>query len=669
VLEPGVPCYGGKTGPKPIGWRLSLAKDDVMTRSNHVTGRRRCAAPALERPTAVGGIAAALLAATLLVLAGCSTSQQQTRAQASEDVDRYDVKTIGDLTTVANPEPVSLGGVGLVVGLEGTGGETAANYFRGMLEDSLHRQNVKNIKELISSSSVAVVVVEAELPPGAHKGDPLDVRVKIAPGCTATSLRGGYLQKCLLYNYDFARNLSPTYHGPDMMLLGHPIAAAEGALLVGMGNAEDDSSLKQGRIWNGGRARVDQPFGLILNPDKQSGSLAGLVTERINETFQIGARGINETKMADFKNKVGIALRVPPQYKLNLPRYLRIVRLIPLRNLADLPGTDPNDRRTYRQRLAGDLLDPAHTVTVALRLEALGSKSIPALKVGLESPHPLVRFSSAEALAYLGSPSCGEELARAVAEQPLFRAFGLAALASLDEAVCQVKLRELLLSATDDETRVGAFRALHTLNERNPAIHGEQLNESFWLHKAAPGTKPLIHISSTHRAEIILFGEESALKAPFSILAGEFAITATDDEDRCMVSRFPLRGSPMRKQCGLKLEEIIRTMADLGALYPEVVGLLQQAQGCGSLTCRVRVDALPQAATVYDLARVGRGESPDDLLPGGQDLGSTPSIFAVGRTTQSDLERDQEAMLREKQPKRTPATASGKAPVGTATAE
>jgi len=75
-------------------------------------------------------------------------------------------------------------------------------------------------------------------------------------------------------------------------------------------------------------------------------------------------------------------------------------------------------------------------------------------------------------------------------------------MASLDENVCHVKLGELLTTAHDDETRYGAFRALRTLNPRDPLVQGEQLNDSFWLHRVAPNTPPLVHISSTHRAEI-----------------------------------------------------------------------------------------------------------------------------------------------------------------------
>jgi hypothetical protein len=574
-----------------------------------------------------------LAGALLLALAGCTHNTLSRAQTAEEERDRYGVRTVGDVTAVGNAEPVALGGVGLVVGLEGTGGDCAADGYRAMLVHDLQKHNVRNVKEVLASPNHALVIVEASLPPGANKGDRLDLTVKLPPGSRATSLRGGYLKKCLLYNYDFARNLNPNYTGPANGLLGHPVAFAEGQVLVEVGPGDGEAGhLKQGHIWGGGRSRIDQPFGLMMAPDQQFARVSALVAERINQTFQGGLRGSVEDKIAVAKNNLAVMLRVPAQYRPNLLRYLRVVRFIPLRtDAADAPPAEGNDRRPYRQRLAADLLDPTQTVVAALRLEALGNRSTPVLQKGLLSPHPLVRFCSAEALAYLGSPTGAEELARAVVEQPLFRAFGLTALASLDESISRDKLRDLLLGPYDDQTRVGAFRALRTLDENEAVVLGELLNESFWLHRIAPDAPPLVHVSTTRRAELLLFGQAPRLKPPFWFLAGEFAVTATeDDRARCTVSRATLGGDPIRKSCGLELEAVLRTMADLGAMYPEVVALLRQAESTGSLNCRVQVDALPQAPSVYDLVQAGRDQGSVELVPAGQDLGLTPTLYEAG---------------------------------------
>src|SRR5262249_34609913 len=200
--------------------------------------------------------------------------------------------------------------------------------YRTMLADQLRKQGVQNVKEVLSHPNHALVVVEAVLAPGAAKGDPLDVEVKLPAGSRATSLRGGYLKKCVLFNYDFTHKLSPQYAGPQSVVKGHPVAHAEGPVLVGVGLADGDeaASLKQGRIWAGGRARVDQPLALMMTPDQQFARVSALVADRVNETFQGGLRPA-DAKLAVAKNNLAVALRVPPQYRLNLPRFLRVVRL------------------------------------------------------------------------------------------------------------------------------------------------------------------------------------------------------------------------------------------------------------------------------------------------------------------------------------------------------
>ncbi|HXG09955.1 MAG TPA: flagellar basal body P-ring protein FlgI [Gemmataceae bacterium] len=608
-----------------------------------------------------------------LVAAGCL--HQQTRLQSEDDSDRaetkYEIKTIGDVTTVAGVEPLPVGGVGLVVDLDGTGGDAPPGGYRTMLETQLKKEGVQNVREVLASPSTSLVLVSAQIPAGARKGDPIDLEITLPPGSKTTSLRGGYLRKCYLYSYDTTKNLLPTSRGADRPLLGHPLVVAEGRLLVGLGDGDEEARLRRGRIWGGGRCRINRPFELVLNSDKQYASLAAAVADRINHTFHGSFPRSPGDELAVAKNNTHVLLGVPPQYRLNLPRYLRVVRLIPLREAAGAAALA--ERNAYRQRLEKDLLDPDRCVIAALRLEALGNDTVPALKEGLKSPHALVRFCAAEALAYMNQSAAGEVLADMVEQQPALRAFSLTALASLDEAVCHIKLRELLASP-DAETRYGAFRALRALDERDEAVQGELLNDSFWLHKVAPGSPPLVHMTSGRRAEIVLFGEEAYLKPPFQFLAGDFAITADEHDERCTISRFTVNRPPARRQCSLKLEDVLRTLAGLGGGYPEAVELLRQVETCGTATCRVMADALPQAVSVYELVRAGQEikkreqkgtdlarEEPteqellkrdEEIVRSRLDLGATPNLFArdPARRPRLTPEPQAEAAARDRPP-------------------
>jgi hypothetical protein len=573
---------------------------------------------------------ACVLAAALLALVGCAHSQ--TRLQSADDTDKEpEIKTIGDVTTVGNADPIPVSGVGLVYGLEGTGGDAPAGSYRTLLEHQLQQQSIEHVRDVLASPDASMVLVSALIPPGVHKGDPLDIEVTLPPQSKTTSLRGGYLRECFLYNYETTRNLSPNFQGSNQLLLGHPYAKAEGPLLVGFGDGDEQAKLRQGRIWGGGHSKIDRPFYLIFNNDQQRAPVVQHAADRINETFHGPYRG-SLTDIATAKTNAYLLLRIPQQYKYNLPRYLRVVRLIPLRELP--PANSP-----YRRRLEEQLLDPAHTVTAALRLEALGSESIPALKQGLASSHALVRFTSAEALAYLGSPACGQELATLVEHQPMLRAFSLTAMASLDEAVSHVKLRELL-SVPVAETRYGAFRALRVLDDHDPAIKGDLLNNSFWLHHVASDSTSLVHLSTSGRAEVVLFGQDACLVPPFSFLAGEFTITASREDNKCTISRLSVHHGTGRRQCSLKMDDVLRCLADMGGMYPEVVELVRQVANFQCVSCPIVFDALPQAVSVYELAKGAAGtEEPSktdqEIRNAQNDFGATPTLYEKTSTKTS----------------------------------
>src|SRR5262249_4659255 len=150
-------------------------------------------------------------------------------------------------------EPTPVGGVGIVVGLEGTGGDCPPDDYRSMLENDLRRQGVNNPRAVLADPGNAMVLVSALVPAGAHKGDLIDLEVRLPPRSRATGLRGGVLKLCMLYDYQTTRRLNTSYKGPEALLWGHPVAAAEGAVLVGFGEGDEEAREKQGKLWGGGR--------------------------------------------------------------------------------------------------------------------------------------------------------------------------------------------------------------------------------------------------------------------------------------------------------------------------------------------------------------------------------------------------------------------------------
>jgi hypothetical protein len=201
-----------------------------------------------------------------------------------------------------------------------------------------------------------------------------------------------------------------------------------------------------------------------------------------------------------------------------------------------------------------------------------------------------------------------EELAKLAQSHRQFRYWALIALASLNESACRNCLADMLESP-DAELRYGAFVALRLMgrNEREGAdgfVAGRRLG-SFWLHRVAPGSAPLIHMSLKKREEIVLFGNGIELRTPAGISAGmEFTITAGDKDNQCTVSRVPLGQERRQLQTSLNLEDILWKLAELGAQYPDIVDFLRKADQRGCLSCPLRIDATLERVAVEALTEI-----------------------------------------------------------------
>src|SRR5439155_4151985 len=97
-----------------------------------------------------------------------------------------------------------------------------------------------------------------------------------------------------------------------------------------LGDGDEAARVKQGRIWSGAKLMRDNPLALAMNLDSQRAALTSLICDRVNATFQANIRDPMQPKVAYTGNKQLILIRVPAQYRLNMPRYLRVVRFIPL---------------------------------------------------------------------------------------------------------------------------------------------------------------------------------------------------------------------------------------------------------------------------------------------------------------------------------------------------
>lgn len=556
-------------------------------------------------------LAGSLVLATLGVVgpAGPNKSLQA----AAKKLESYPM--VGDETGIDGLFPVKVEGIGLVVGLPHTGSDPPPNGFRDYMLEQMQKRGVHNPNEILASDTTSIVLLRAFVPPGARKGDIVDVEVWVPPGDSTTSLKSGRLLKASLYESVIAKD--------KFNLKGKEIIRVEGPVLVtpGPNDSKDSASLRKGKILGQGICLVDRDFRMILDRDRKSVRRTKEIAYRVNQRFFV-SQGVASEGLAKPKDDKTVELKVSKQYRFDIERYLLVARKIPRSN------SDSFYSRIMPE-LKEDLLDPQTTLEAALRLEAIGPRSTPTLKEGLKSEYEVVRFASAMALAYLRDGTGVEELRRLAENSGIYRSYALGGLVALDQPISRVHLSGLLGSRSA-EARYGAFRALWVHDHEDPQVRGERLNDEFWLHVIRTRAEPMVHVSRAFRPEIVVFNEIQQLKAPFSLRAGEFIlINAGPEGERVHLASVRAgQGGAVRKRAesSLSLVDVIQNATKLGATYSDVVDLLKQAAEKGCLMGRLEVNALPQSPPLETLAAM-TGAEPPSGRPNGR-VGA-PTLFSI----------------------------------------
>lgn len=559
-----------------------------------------------------------LTLAASLIVSGCEQFKNL-RSQSPDDdagisvedaVPRIETTYIGQYTTVAGLNLITLQGVGLVVLKDPTGSDPPPSVHRTALVDEMRRQGVPNPNEILRSPYTALVIVRAYSPPLVRKADKFDVTdVRLPGNSTATSLAGGKLFSARLTE----RAIIPG----EGVLEGDVYAIAKGPILVSTADVSDGAKagvLRRGKILGGAVSLKDRDMSLMLRNDSRSIRNAKRIADRIGMRFYGHDRAGLRESLAEAKNDKKIVLKIPDVYRDNYPRYLEVIRNIAFHE-------DSVTRRIRMEQLGDELLEPEESARAAIRLEAIGHEAISTLKRGLESPFLEVRFNSAVALAYLDDSSGVDQLAEAVRAEPAFRVFALAAMSAADDAAAHTRLQELL-DEESEETRYGAFRALTVMDKNDRLVRGELLNDEFRLHVLNTTGPAFVHITNRRKAEVVLFGAEQRFETPFYARAGKrIMVNAPADSDEVVVSKVDTDGRTETKIVSTKIADVIRAVAEMDATFPDVASMLFQADQQTNLPGTLAIDRLPQAGRVYDRSKhmpnatgstkVGRGH----LLP------------------------------------------------------
>lgn len=573
----------------------------------------------------------------LFLMVGChefALRSQSPEPENSSDEFETQVETplIGEFTTTAGRNLITLQGVGLITGLDGTGEDPPVSVYRTTLMNDMRRRGISNPNQILADPSTAMVVVRAYLPPLIRKGETFDVEVRLPPNSTASSLEGGWLMDTYLAEHALVPGQG--------MMKGHVFAKAQGSVLVSnLVNSDGDSEglVKRGRILAGGRSLKDRDLSLFLKGSFRSVRNSKRIADRIAMRFyHYKSAGLREA-LAEAKTDQKVELRLHPRYKENYPRFLDVIHSIAFRE------TDVA-QRVRMQQLQDELFDPTKAERASIHLEAIGHSSIPMLQQALDSPLLECRFHAAVALAYLGDASGVTTLAEAARTEPAFRIFALAAMATLEEAEVHVSLRELM-SEISEETRYGAFRSLSILDPLDPFIRGEKLNEDFMFHIVDSAGPPMVHVTHRRKSELVIFGANQQFQVPMVLRAGRhILVTSAPGSTGVTVSRYEVGKPDQQRQVSARVADVIRVVAELGGTYPEIASLLIQADKQHNLSGTLAIDSLPQAGRMYlrpksdevateKKARIGREQSLPNLFDSLRDPGDGDGAMpALGET-------------------------------------
>jgi hypothetical protein len=569
--------------------------------------------------------------------AGMISGERQRVVRKEEDNDfgtKVETPLLREYISVTGNNLVALRGVGLVTGLDGTGGDPPPSHLRTELLEEMTRRGIKNPGHILASRNTAVVIVTAYLPAMVREDQRFDVRAVLPPNSEATSLKGGWLLETRL-----SEEQSISGRGN---VKGHQYAMAHGAILTALGDGGSKKAspamLRRGSIPGGAVSNTERNLKVILRNEnrglKTSKRIENVISSRLHDYNRFGQR----ISMAEAKTDLMIELKVHPLYRNNFPRYQQMIRSMAYKE------TDIG-RRLRTEDLARKIMEPETTERAALQLEAIGSDGIPFLKTALRSSNVEVRFHAAQALAYLEDSSGVEVLKQAAMDESAFRVYALAALSIISDADGVMALRELL-SEDSLETRYGAVRALKENNPNDPGLGTKIFPHKFVLHAIPSDAPPAVHVVRYRAPEVVVFGSRQELRLPAVLNVGNrIRVMGEAGDGKVTISTYALGSDPERYVVSTNLVEIINSVAELGASYPDVVQMLLEADAQHNLTGELGIDRLPQAGRVFLRRSGASGSTEKEAKLGTPSL--TPGLFdRVEESEQDTTDEDNSSLAR-----------------------
>ena len=492
---------------------------------------------------------------------------------------------IREATMIQGLQPIQVIGVGVVNGLPNTGGPANPSQFRDELLEEMKRRDIKDPNHFLELNNTALVRIQATIPAGARRNDPVDLIVRAPNESVVSDLNDGWLLDTRLRQQRFLQN---KIRKSEVMAIGTGPVLTRGSYTPG----EDGTLKTEGTILSGGRIQITRKLGLVLSPEYQHAKTSSALAAAINRRFFFfdgtTRLGIAKAKEDDF-----LEMETHPRYRNNIPRMMAVIQAI---------STAPESSATQIRlsQLASKLSDPTTAADAALQLEAMGESAVPILLDALNSTNPELRFYAAESLAYLDRTEAIESLETAIRETAAFRHPSLLALQGMDHQLAIDALQRLMNEASI-ETRYGSFCAIRRQGIEGKSILGGQALKSFYLYQIPSTPKPAVVVSLRESPEIVLFGDSGKMEIP-QFLRGPNGLILKPDlstPGKLKISRFQVNADDKRVTVSDSLASVISGIVAVGGGYGDVISILRMAKAKGYLSDQLAIDPLPAAVRVY----------------------------------------------------------------------
>jgi hypothetical protein len=523
--------------------------------------------------------------------------------------------SVYELTDLRNNVAFPVSSFGLVGQLRGTGSSNApAPVRQWMIREMVRRgfgdptRGFGNIQPgaVLNSPDFAIVRVDALLPPGARKGDPIDAWVSALPNET-TSLAHGVLFEAEL------KEDGANFNSPSATL--DVLAKSGGAILVNPAYALADepnptgpakASLRRGIVPAGGVVQVDRPLLLMLRQPQHS--LARAIEQRINERFQSEADRPRKNSMtgyqtAEAKDEGRIEVYVPRRFNGDWERFAGVSQFLFM-----------NTSVEFATRKAAELAEAAvkpkaPLLEISYCWEGLGSAALPFVSKLMSHPDPSVAFAAARAGAYIGDPSYAaqEALTRmASTHGHPYQLSAIDVLGKLPPSTALSQMLRKLLDAPEASVRVKAYEVLASHEDPTLVSHSVRRwedREKFVLDLVPSEGPPLVYATQRGRPRIAIIGRFPVLRddVVFTAIGNRLSISATEvgeEKRRALVIHYrdPHRRQALRALSRPDVAELAARLGGEGAksdekldfTYGEVLAILQSMVDRGDIVSSAR---------------------------------------------------------------------------------